>query len=358
MTRVGESFVPIRFNLSRCEDGPVLAIHQQYRNVLPWPPLYGRTCTGLFCRDPWCLALRRKTICRWAIHYTIEYGIVKFLGMWRVCYVTHFQCDCRKCEHIRNIFQCIQTKPCPNGNLLNGGFCYWRRSRLPIISAEPGTGVVVANRIALRRGCDCCYPVSCIEPRRFNRATCQCECIPRVCRPPQVFNPRTCMCDCREIRDCPRPLVWNPDTCMCECNSTCLPPKVQDPVTCECNCSEEMLCNIPPHTVLNYDNCECECPSINCTDPKLQNPTTCQCECPDCPLGSIPDNMCNCIGNCTLFHGSDYCEMVHCKDDPSRMCTLTVEGRCECSPNSCEEITDPCRCNNTACPDNNSLQCR
>ncbi|XP_065919686.1 keratin-associated protein 16-1-like [Dysidea avara] len=304
-------------------------MHQQYPNMLHWPPLYKHTCKGLFFSDPWCLAIKTKTICQWALHCTTEYGkggqpYAKLHGTWQVCYETHLECDCRKCEHITKFSECVQTKPCPNGIIPNIGFCYWRN---PSVTSSNPSNVVAAKGIGLKGVCDCCNSVPCIEPLEFNSDTCRCECQQQICEDPQIFNKETCMCECKEIWDCDSPHVWNPDTCECECNSTCLPPQtVQDLVTCECKCP--LIFCTDPHTVLNNDTCECECPPTQCTDPLILNQTTCECECPECPPGSTLDSdTCDCIGVCNQqqYHGSDYCEMVHCKEDSSRMCALNAD---------------------------------
>ena len=365
MAQVNNSFVEIK--LKSCEDGPVPAIHQQHVNVLHWPPYNKNTCNGLTCSDPWCLAVETATICPWAIHYTVENGrggpYVKRHGIRKVCYETHLQCDCRKCEHITSSSECVQTEPCPNGIVSNKGFCYWRKS--PVRSSDT-TNIAVVNdfEFKLQGSCDCCHPKSCNEPLEFNPDTCQCECKQLDCEFPQVFHEETCECKCEEIQLCDSLHIWNNDTCECDCKSTCLlPPKTkQDPVTCECKCPP-IFCTDPPHTVLNEDTCECECPPTQCTDPLVLNPTTCECDCPDCPPGSILDSdTCDCIGVCNQqqYHGSDYCEMVHCQQDPSRMCTLDANAICGCPPgeSSCTELTDPGQCNSTICPDNNSLRCK
>jgi len=48
VARIDRSFVPISFSLALHENGPVLAIHQQHKNVFSWPPLYKRVFTGGF----------------------------------------------------------------------------------------------------------------------------------------------------------------------------------------------------------------------------------------------------------------------------------------------------------------------
>ncbi|XP_065919685.1 balbiani ring protein 3-like [Dysidea avara] len=339
--------------------------------MLHWPPFHKYTCKGLSCNDPWCLAVKTATICAWALHYTIDYyedgePYAKLHGIWQVCYETHLQCDCRKCEHITSSSECVQTEPCPNGVVPNTGFCYWRQPS--VISSDPSDVIAAANGNGLTGvtgACNCCHPKSCIEPLEFNPDTCQCACKQLYCKISQVFNEATCMCECDNIQLCDSLHIWNPDTCECDCKSTCLPPKTaQDLVTCKCECPP-IVCTDPPRTVLNDNTCECECPPTHCTDPLILNPTTCECECPDCPPGSTLDSdTCDCIGVCNQqqYHGSDYCEMVHCIEDPSRMCALTAGAICECPPGessrSRREITDPGECNNTACPDNNSLRCK
>ena len=311
---IGESFISAP--KKRCEDGPIKKIHQVDPNVLIFPVPRKGTCNGLYCKDYECLAREKKKVCQWGLHYTTkrttERVLVVFLGLKRVCYETHLQCGCKTCKDFKTPKECNNVTSCPNSQLSTPfqTNCYWVN---PIIKFEPFPTVSFKRMITVpfRGRCSCCIPQSCVHPFIFNRATCKCECPPRPkCNESQFYNPDKCQCECKKIIDCEDGHKWNNITCSCDCD-------------------------------LNQ-----ECPL-----PKILDPKTCQCKCPN---GSIEDTKTdNCTGNCEQFHESDYCEKIFCEEDPTKLCAL-INRSCECPKNmslsSCEEISDPGKCNQTICP--------
>lgn len=140
-----------------------------------------------------------------------------------------------------------------------------------------------------------------------------------------------------------------------ECNNITPCPNLQNTTSQQTKCYWAYPKALIFNTVIMPPRGRCSCCDLNqkCPSPKMLDRNSCECQCPE---GSKEDKKTgNCIGRCQLFHGSDKCKEIFCKQDPSKQCTL-INAKCECSKNisSCEEISDPDECDQTICPGSNS----
>lgn len=271
---IGTSFIPVPLK-RRCEDGPIKILHQLQPNTFISPLPTRLSCTGLYCKDFDCLVRKKKTICWWGLQYVIRKTRNRFvsvpLGIKRVCYETHIECGCRKCQDFTTPEQCI--KPCPNLRFSNlETKCYWAYPKQ--VKSDPTTKV-------LSRGeCSCCYPQECIPPLVFSYETCDCEC-PIVCGNGFILNEKKCSCECDLDQVCPPPKVLDPEKCICKCPFG----SIEDQATGDCigqcdqfsgsdNC-EKIFCVEDPtkHCVLTNGKCECPTSVSSCTE--IKDSATC-----------------------------------------------------------------------------------
>ena len=312
----------IQAPVRHCNDGPIRVLHRD-GNVFYWPPIVRRTCNGLFCPDPECIARSKEIRTANAFVFRIitlrPFPVIVLLGVTTVTYEDHLKCSCRTCYDITDFRECNCQERCPNlpfFGFIKESYCMWRERRVP--KADPPAFI---DRLKVAPGsCSCCrVPFFCLNPRHvFSRVECRCRCCNQQnCPCDHVFDQNRCECVCR--KNCTMPMVLDPTSCKCVCPTSDCPPRMErDPKTCECKCERRLYC--PPPSVLNKTTCEC-------------------------------------VGNCSEFSGSDkVCSSIRCIEDPNRYCRNT-NGTCEC-PERCEDIRDRERCLNSVCPDSDPREPR